>query len=73
MKTAMHKAALIDQANKELREQPCYQEGFEITDARMEKHVLVMESNTPTAPESFDWDALNEFAKYFGDKYTLIG
>ncbi|WP_454835318.1 DUF2498 family protein [Pseudomonas lini] len=72
MKTAMLKAALIDQANKELREHPCYLEGMQIEDARMEKYILVMYSNA-VLMQGVDLNALNDFSTAFGNKYTLIG
>ncbi|AWM95034.1 hypothetical protein DJ564_31715 [Pseudomonas sp. 31-12] len=72
MKTAMLKTALIDLANKELREHPCYLEGMQIEDARMDKHLLVMSSNAVLMP-GVDLNALNDFTIAFCNKYTLIG
>ncbi|NWC59478.1 DUF2498 family protein [Pseudomonas veronii] len=72
MKVAMHKAALLDKANEELKAHLCYQEGMQITDVEMQGHILVMQSNGPLMPDT-DLNALNDFAKAFSDAYTLIG
>lgn len=71
MKIAMHKTALLDKANEELKGHQCYQEGMQITDVEMKGHVLVMRSNGPEMPGT-DLNALNDFAKAFSDAYTLI-
>jgi len=72
MKVAMHKAALLDKTNEELKAHLCYQEGMQITDVEMQGQVLVVQSNCPLMPDT-DLNALNEFEKVFSDAYTLIG
>lgn len=67
----MHKAALLVKANEELKEHQCYQEGVQISDVGMQGHILVMKSNGPLTPDT-DLNALNDFAKSFADKHTLI-
>ncbi|MEQ9727126.1 hypothetical protein ABRP29_15950 [Pseudomonas sp. WHRI 8822A] len=76
MKTALKKEQLIERANQELKAFPGYKAGMEITDARMEKHVLVMDAKgmMQMDGESLDLDvvdAYNSFGKQFAEVYTL--
>nr|WP_314586340.1 DUF2498 family protein [uncultured Pseudomonas sp.] len=77
MKNFKTKDELIEIANKELRADPSFIPGMEIYNARMEKHVLVMEgemffdNQSPTAKTLESIDTYNKIAKKLSRIYSI--
>lgn len=71
------KDELIAIANKELRADPSFIPGMEIYNARMEKHVLVMEgemffeNQSPTAKTLKSFDIYNKIAEKLSRIYSI--
>ncbi|GAB7531357.1 hypothetical protein PS3A_37690 [Pseudomonas sp. 3A(2025)] len=69
-KQALSREALVDLANKELKECECYQEGDHFTDVYLQRDVLVMDFKGKITPET-DFEGIKSFTKNFVSKYTI--